>query len=204
MHGYNSLYKIIIALIASLALAGCGKMWNWFDDDDEEIVYEEIDMEEESIDEEIDTAEFEEEPIEEEYDYEYEEEYPEEGDYGDEPKYSDSPRQAPAPQRTMLYFDYKQSAVPASGLNILQLHAQYLAANPQMTVTIEGHTDSVAPPAYNKKLGMKRAQAVAEILVNMGVSPQQIEVVSYGEERPLKSGTGEQANALNRRVELVY
>lgn len=204
MQGCCGMYKTLVVFIVSLSLAGCGKMWSWFDDDEEEIVYEEIDVEEEIIEEEIIEEEFEEEIIEDDYDYEYEDEYQQEGDYGDEPEYSEKPRSAPAPKRTMIYFDYKQNSVPATGLNILQLHAQYLAANPQMTVTVEGHTDTKASPSYNKKLGMKRARAVAEMLINMGVSPQQIEVVSYGEERPLKSGGGEQAQALNRRVELVY
>lgn len=204
MSVYCAICRVTIILFALSSLAGCGKLWSWFDDD-EDVVYEEIDFEEEMVEEEIIEEEFEEEAAEDDYDYEYEEEYSEE--YGDEPRYADRERasaSAPAPKRTMIYFDYKQSSVPASGLNMLQLHAQYLAANPQMTVTVEGHTDSVAPPAYNKRLGMQRAQAVAEMLVNMGVSPQQINIVSYGEERPLKSGTGAQANALNRRVEIVY
>ena len=200
MHGCCNTYKFVLVLLVSFLLAGCGKMWSWFDDEDD-IVYEEIDIEEEEFEEEVIEEEFEEEPIDEEYNYE--EEYPEDS-YGDEPEYSETPRSAPAPKRTMIYFDYKQSSVPATGLNILQLHAQYLMTNPQTAVTIEGHTDSVAPPSYNQKLGLKRARAVAEMLINMGVPAKQIEVVSYGEKRPLKSGKGEQVNALNRRVEIVY
>ncbi len=158
---------------------------------------------------------------EEEEEYDYEEEYDEYEDderepsrgrgmsrYGDEPEYQeDRGRERPAartPGRTVIYFDYKKNIVPANGLNLLQLHAQFLRANPNVVVTVEGHTDSVAPADYNKRLGMVRAQAVADVLTNMGVSPSQIVTVSYGEERPAQAGDDESVHAMNRRVELAY
>ncbi len=226
-------YKLLLILLTSLALAGCGsKSWDWFfDDDDEEIAYEEeeVVVEEEYEDDrdrgrgrDDDEYEYEDEEYEyedEEYEYEdeeYEEDRPRSSRrgggmsrYGDEPDYQqDRSRERAAagrtPGRTVIYFDYKKNVVPANGLNLLQLHAQFLKANPNAVVTVEGHTDSVAPADYNKRLGMVRAQAVADVLVNMGVSPSQVVTVSYGEERPAQSGDDESAHAMNRRVELAY
>lgn len=229
-------YKLLLVLLTSLALAGCGsKAADWFfGDEEEEIAYEDDEL---IIDEEFEDEEFEDDPRDrrgrddDEYEYEYEEEgeydYEKEEDYaeyedddrtpsrrgmsryGDEPEYQDKRdrRRTAAggtPGRTVIYFDYKKNAVPANGLNLLQLHAQFLKANSNAVVTVEGHTDSVAPADYNKRLGMVRAQAVADVLVNMGVSPSQIVTVSYGEERPAQSGDDESAHAMNRRVELAY
>ncbi len=225
------IYKLLLILLTSLALAGCGsKAWDWFfDDEEEEVAYEE---EEVMVDEGFD-EEDEENREEDEYEYEYEDvdgeeddydEYEDERDrrkpsrrdggrgmsrYGDEPEYDDGRddgRRAAGrtPGRMAIYFDYKKNVIPANGINLLQLHAQFLKANPNAVVTIEGHTDSVAPADYNKTLGLRRAQSVADTLVDMGVSPAQIVTVSYGEERPAQPGESESANAMNRRVELAY
>ena len=214
--------KLLLIFLMSLALAGCGgKTWDWFfdDDEEEEVVY----VEEEVVEEELE-EDFEEAPPEEEYEYEYEDEEgrPEErrpprqdkrgsARYGDEPEYGDEPARGAerraagrTPGRTVIYFDYKNDAVSANGLNLLQLHAQFLKANPDAVVTLEGHTDSVAPADYNKRLGMGRAQAVADILIDMGISPSQIVTVSYGEERPAQEGDSETAHSMNRRVEIAY
>ncbi len=102
-----------------------------------------------------------------------------------------------------MYFEYKSTTVPAGSLNLLQLHAQYLMANPGATVRLEGHTDSVASGQYNQRLAMHRAQAVAQILMQMGVSASQIETISHGEEQAASEDKG-QGGALDRRVELAY
>ena len=221
------LYKLLLVFLAALALTGCSsKHWDWFfDDDEEEIVYEEEVIDDgEIIEEEIVDGEFEGEEYaegEDEYEYEYEYEYEDEYDdldqrrrddgrgvsrYGDEPEYQQSARRAEGrtPGRTAIYFDYKKDTVPANGLNLLQLHAQFLKANPSAVVTVEGHTDSVAPAEYNKRLGLRRAEMVADLLVDMGVAASQIVTISYGEERPAREGDSEEAQALNRRVELAY
>jgi len=108
-----------------------------------------------------------------------------------------------APNRASVYFEYKSTTVPAGSLNLLQLHAQYLMANPGATVRLEGHTDSVASGQYNQRLAMHRAQAVAQILMQMGVSASQIETISHGEEQAASEDKG-QGGALDRRVELAY
>ncbi len=69
---------------------------------------------------------------------------------------------------------------------------------------MEGHTDERGSREYNIALGERRANGVRQVMIAMGVSPQQIRVVSYGEERPAAGGQDEQSYALNRRVEIVY
>ena len=218
------IYKVLLVFLASLALAGCSsKHWDWFfDDEEEEVVYEEDIVDEEFEDEEYAEGEG---KGDDEYEYEYEYEYEDEYDdqepsprgngqggvsrYGDEPRYREKQepsRQAEGrtPGRTAIYFDYKKETVPANGLNLLQLHAQFLKANPGAVVTVEGHTDSVASAEYNERLGLRRAETVADLLIDMGVSAPQIVTVSYGEERPANDGSDKKAQALNRRVELAY
>ena len=69
-------------------------------------------------------------------------------------------------------------------------------------VVLEGHADERGTREYNMALGERRAKAVQRYLVLQGVSPAQLELVSYGEERPVATGNDEQSWAQNRRVEL--
>ncbi len=108
------------------------------------------------------------------------------------------------PNNNIVQFDYKKARTGSAGMHLLEAHAAYLQKNPDLIVTIEGHTDSVASREYNKRLGLQRARMVADILEEMGVSPSQIVTVSYGEERPLHQGNSERAHKMNRRVELMY
>lgn len=108
------------------------------------------------------------------------------------------------PRDTIVRFDYKKTTITPMGMRLLEAHSAYLQDNPDLIVTIEGHTDSVASREYNKRLGLQRARMVADTLERMGVSPSQMVTVSYGEERPMQQGSSERANEMNRRVELVY
>ena len=104
----------------------------------------------------------------------------------------------------VIYFDFDQSTVRADYLDVISAHADYLAANPQVVVRLEGHTDERGSREYNLALGESRAKAVRSLLLAQGVSDNQVVVVSYGEERPATDEHNEEAWALNRRVELVY
>ncbi len=73
-----------------------------------------------------------------------------------------------------------------------------------MTVRLEGHADERGTPEYNLALGERRALAVQRFLQVQGVSAGQLEVISYGEERPVARGTGEDNWSRNRRVELKF
>ena len=71
-------------------------------------------------------------------------------------------------------------------------------------MTLEGHTDERGSREYNIALGDRRALSVQRILELNGVAPEQVTVVSYGEEKPAAEGHSEAAWRLNRRVELLY
>ncbi len=111
--------------------------------------------------------------------------------------------QSPLSKRT-IYFNYDSSQVQDAFIPVLSAHAQYLLAHPQQRVTLEGHADERGSREYNIALGEQRAKAVARMLEAEGVSPGQLEIVSYGEEKPAAYEHDEAAWQLNRRVELVY
>jgi peptidoglycan-associated lipoprotein len=104
----------------------------------------------------------------------------------------------------VLYFDYDSTTIRSDFEHVVQAHASYLAANPGVTITLEGHADERGTPEYNLALGERRALAVRRQLVLLGASAGQIKTVSYGEERPAAQGHDEQAYSLNRRVEIIY
>jgi peptidoglycan-associated lipoprotein len=104
----------------------------------------------------------------------------------------------------VIYFDLDQSTVRADYLDVISSHADYLAANPQMVLRLEGHADERGSREYNLGLGENRANAVRNLMLAQGVADNQLMVVSYGEERPAAYEHNEEAWALNRRVELIY
>jgi len=85
-----------------------------------------------------------------------------------------------------------------------QPHAKFLRAQPTRKVAIEGHTDERGGREYNLALGQKRADSVRNALSILGVSPNQMEAVSFGKEKPVVTGLEETALAKNRRVEIRY
>jgi peptidoglycan-associated lipoprotein len=105
--------------------------------------------------------------------------------------------------KRVLYFDFDRSDVRPEYQPIIAAHADYLARHPKAAVILEGHTDERGSREYNLALGERRSQAVRQ-LMQLGASPNQMEVVSYGEERPAALGHDESAWQLNRRVEILY
>lgn len=104
----------------------------------------------------------------------------------------------------VIYFDFDRYEVKPEFMAVVQAHAQYLAQNPNVRVTLEGHTDERGSREYNIGLGNRRAQAVRRLLMFHGVAESQISTVSYGEEQPAAMGQNEQAWMRNRRVEIDY
>lgn len=103
-----------------------------------------------------------------------------------------------------VYFDFDQSSILPEYQDILRNHAEFLVANPNLRVTVEGHCDERGTREYNIALGENRANSVVRFLENLGVSPDQLSTVSYGEERPVAFGANETAWAQNRRAVLAY
>ncbi len=106
--------------------------------------------------------------------------------------------------RTVFYFDFDQSVVRQEGFADLEAHARYLAQNPSASVRLEGHADERGTREYNIALGERRAQSVERLMVVNGASANQIETVSYGEEKPAVLGHDAASWSQNRRVELKY
>ncbi len=102
---------------------------------------------------------------------------------------------------TTFYFEYDSSDLKPEAMRALDVHAKDLKGN-GARVVLEGHADERGTREYNMALGERRAKAVQRYLVLQGVSPAQLELVSYGEERPVATGNDEQSWAQNRRVEL--
>ncbi|MBK8507383.1 MAG: peptidoglycan-associated lipoprotein Pal [Candidatus Competibacteraceae bacterium] len=104
----------------------------------------------------------------------------------------------------IVYFEYDSANIRAESRPVIAANARALTNNRRSVTQLEGHTDERGSREYNIALGERRANAVRQAMTAMGVSPQQIRVVSYGEERPAAAGQDEQSYALNRRVEIVY
>ncbi|HDY84194.1 hypothetical protein LCGC14_1548160 [marine sediment metagenome] len=104
----------------------------------------------------------------------------------------------------VVYFDYDSSSVRAEDLPILEAHAAYLSAHPNVNIRVEGHTDDRGSREYNLALGERRALAIRQILMLQGASINQFQVTSYGEERLAAEGYDESVWSKNRRVELTY
>lgn len=112
--------------------------------------------------------------------------------------------QAPANVERVVYFDFDSYAVRPEFNGLIDGHAKFLNGNSQRRVNLEGHTDERGGREYNLALGQKRAEAVRLALAVSGVSDSQLEAVSFGKEKPAAQGSGEEAWAQNRRVELTY
>ena len=98
----------------------------------------------------------------------------------------------------------QNATVSSEFRQVLEAHAAYLTGNFTARVVLEGHTDERGTREYNLALGENRALSVKRQLSIMGVRDAQMDLVSFGEERPEMLGQGEEVFSLNRRVELVY
>jgi len=102
-----------------------------------------------------------------------------------------------------VLFAVDQSSLSPVARNTLAAQARYLAENPALTATIEGHTDEQGTREYNLALGARRAASVQEFLVAAGVAPDRLRTVSYGKERPVEVCSDESCYAQNRRAVTV-
>ena len=98
-----------------------------------------------------------------------------------------------------VHFDYDKYAVLDADKATLQRQAAWLAKYPNIKVTVEGHADERGTREYNIALGARRANAVKEYLVSLGVSAARVDTVSYGKEKPICSDSSESCWAQNRR-----
>lgn len=100
------------------------------------------------------------------------------------------------------FFAFDASSLDAEAREALRLSAGWLSEHPEYALLIEGHCDERGTEQYNLALGERRAAAAAAYLTTLGIDPARIRTVSYGEERPFRTGSDEEAWAANRRAHL--
>jgi peptidoglycan-associated lipoprotein len=99
----------------------------------------------------------------------------------------------------MIFFDFDKSDIRSDAAEILQSNADMMKIYPNVNVVIEGHCCEIGTAEYNLALGERRAKAARDYLLMLGITPDHLSTVSYGEERPLDRTNLE----LNRRCEFV-
>ncbi len=104
----------------------------------------------------------------------------------------------------VVYFDLDQSSVKSEAMEMVRCHGKYLAQFPGARVALEGHADERGSREYNLGLGERRANALRDLLLANGASSEQINVVSYGEERPICTESDDSCWSQNRRAEIRY
>ncbi|MHB8911199.1 MAG: peptidoglycan-associated lipoprotein Pal [Lysobacter sp.] len=107
-------------------------------------------------------------------------------------------------RQRVVYFDLDQDALRPEFQSIVACHAKYLRDRPSSRMNLEGNADERGSREYNLGLGERRGNAVSSAIQANGGSGSQINVVSYGEERPVCSDSSEDCWAKNRRVEIIY
>jgi peptidoglycan-associated lipoprotein len=98
-----------------------------------------------------------------------------------------------------VFFGYDQWTLSDSGMEALNLDAQWLKAHPGAVMKVEGHCDERGTADYNVVLGDKRAKAARSYLIESGVGPKQVAIVSYGKARPFCTDPAESCYQQNRR-----
>jgi len=106
--------------------------------------------------------------------------------------------------RRSVYFDFDSNLVKDEYRPLVTAHARYLQQNAGAKMRIEGHADERGSREYNIALGQRRSEAVKQMMQLLGARPDQIESVSFGEEKPKSTGHDEASWAENRRDDIVY
>jgi peptidoglycan-associated lipoprotein len=101
-----------------------------------------------------------------------------------------------------VYFAFDSSTIPAQEQGKLTAVSEYMKNNPGQKLFLAGHADKRGTPEYNRALGERRAQAVREYLVGLGLDAGSLYTNSYGSDRPAVDGETEEAYAKNRRVQI--
>lgn len=100
-------------------------------------------------------------------------------------------------------FEFDKSSLSASSKKVIQGNVEWMKNNAKTKVQIEGHCDSRGSIEYNVALGERRANAVKDYMISLGIPAARLATISYGEEKPVVSGENEEAWAKNRRANFV-
>ncbi|RLL55575.1 peptidoglycan-associated lipoprotein Pal [Mariprofundus sp. EBB-1] len=110
---------------------------------------------------------------------------------------------AAKPSATAVHFAFDSAALDGAAQATLEAYAAWLNANSSTKITIEGNCDQRGSREYNLALGQQRADSVRDYLTARGVNASNVDTVSFGEERPACSGSGNACWAQNRRGDIV-
>ena len=102
-----------------------------------------------------------------------------------------------------VHFAYDSYDLDTVARDVLAANAEWLKENPDARTEVEGHCDERGTIEYNLALGARRAKAVKDYLVTLGISPDRLATISYGEELPLCREPSEECYARNRRAHFV-
>lgn len=100
-----------------------------------------------------------------------------------------------------IHFDFDKYNIKSEWMPVLDEAVAILQSNPNISVVVEGHTDSVGSDAYNQGLSERRANSVYNYLLNRGVAASRMSTIGYGESRPKATNATDEGRAINRRVE---
>jgi peptidoglycan-associated lipoprotein len=107
-------------------------------------------------------------------------------------------------RQRVVYFDFDKDEIKPEFQQIMACHAKYLQDRPMAQIRLEGNTDERGTREYNLALGERRGNAVSSALQSNGGSASQLNVISYGKEKPVCREHNEDCWSKNRRVEIVY
>jgi peptidoglycan-associated lipoprotein len=123
-----------------------------------------------------------------------------------------APKEEPIPaaveEKKMLelknaFFDFDKSIIREDAKAPLQNNAEFLRANKNTKIVIEGHCDERGTNEYNLALGQRRADSAKRYLINLGINPSRLSTISYGEERPFCKEQNETCWQSNRRAHFI-
>ena len=103
-----------------------------------------------------------------------------------------------------VFFDYDSNLVKDEFKPLVTAHARYLQQNPTMKMRVEGNADDRGSREYNLALGQRRADAVRQMMQLLGARAEQVETVSFGEEKPRCNDAAETCWSQNRRGDIAY
>ncbi|GAB1430019.1 OmpA family protein [Ignavibacteria bacterium] len=105
--------------------------------------------------------------------------------------------------RLLVFFDYNKTDLKEESIPELERAIEFLKDNPELKISMEGHTDDQGGDEYNDKLSLRRAEAVKKYLSDGGIDASRISTKGNGKRMPLVKGSNDEARAQNRRVEMI-
>ena len=102
-----------------------------------------------------------------------------------------------------INFDVNQAEIKPESMKEVYRVKQLMDENPSLVYEVQGHTDSTGNPASNQRLSERRAQAIVDKMVELGIDPSRLTAVGKGQMEPIADNSTEEGRAKNRRVEFI-